>query len=184
MSPGLLEYAPHSHIAAVHTPDDQEDAVEKAISDQFPNISVVRVKEALAAARTIMDGISTAIALAASLTVLAGTLVLAGAMASGRERRTYEAIVFKVLGATRRRMVTAYILEYGALGLLTGIISALIGSAAAWGVVTFIMEMEWQLYSLNILITLAACLVLTISAGFLGTWQALGEKAAPHLRNE
>jgi putative ABC transport system permease protein len=184
MSPGLLEYAPHSHIAAVHASDGAEKIIDKAVAKNFPNVSVIRVKEALESAQNIMDGISKAIALAASLTVLAGTLVLAGAMASGRERRTYEAIVFKVLGATRARMLSAYMIEYGVLGAVTAVISALVGSLASWGVITFLMNMDWSFYPMTIAITLLLCLILTISAGFLGTWRALGQKAAPHLRNE
>ncbi len=184
MSPGLLEYAPHSHIAAIHAEEQAERPLEQTLAEKFPNVSIVRVKEALESARNLMDGISTAIGMAASLTVLAGTLVLAGAMASGREQRTYEAIVFKVLGATRGRMLQAYLIEYGVLGLLTGVISAAIGTLASWGVITFLMEMDWSFYPLTIALTLSLCLVLTIMAGFLGTWQALGQKAAPHLRNE
>ncbi|WP_417793806.1 ABC transporter permease [Terasakiella pusilla] len=184
MSPGLLEYAPHSHIAALHVADSAEKTVEKTVASDFPNVSVIRVKEALQSARALMDGISSAIAVAASLTVLAGTLVLAGAMASGRERRTYEAIVFKVLGATRARMVQAYLIEYGVLALVTAAISAVIGTLASWGVITFLMKMDWSFDPFSIVATLVLCLILTITAGFLGTWRALGQKAAPHLRNE
>ncbi len=184
MSPGLLEYAPHSHIAALHSDETGEALVEKAVAKDFPNVSIIRVKEALQSARDLMDGISSAIAMAASLTVLAGTLVLAGAMASGRERRTYEAIIFKVLGATRGRMVQAYLIEYGVLGLVTATISATVGTLASWGVITFLMNMNWAFYPMTIAATLILCLILTITAGFLGTWRALGQKAAPHLRNE
>lgn len=184
MSPGLLEHAPHSHIAATHASEEAENVIEKAVAQDYPNISLIRVKEALEAARNIMNGISTAIALAASLTVLAGVLVLGGAMASGRERRTYEAIIFKVLGATRAKMLTAYLIEYGVLGLVTGVISLIIGALTSWGVITFLMNMDWKLYPGSMVLTLILCLILTIGAGFVGTWRALGQKAAPHLRNE
>jgi putative ABC transport system permease protein len=184
MSPGLLEYAPHSHIGAIHADVAAEPLIESAIAKDFPNVSVLRVKEALDSARTIMEGISSAIAAAASLTVLAGALVLSGAMAAGRERRTYEAIIFKVLGATRKRMLFAYLIEYGLLGILTGIISAGLGTLSSWGVITYVMKMDWSFYPQTIVMTLCLSLILTLSAGFFGTWRALGQKAAKHLRNE
>ncbi|SCA56163.1 conserved membrane hypothetical protein [Candidatus Terasakiella magnetica] len=184
MSPGLLEHAPHSHIGAIHADDGAVESIEKSLALDFPNVSIIRVKEALQSARNLMDGISTAIGLAASLTVMAGGFVLAGAMASGREQRTYEAIVFKVLGATRSRMLQAYLIEYGVLGLVTGLISAGVGTIASWGVITFLMKMDWAFYPNTIALTLILCLILTIGAGFIGTWRALGQKAAPHLRNE
>jgi len=184
MSPGLLEHAPHSHIAAIHANDQAAPDIEQKLARGFPNVSIIRVEEALNSARTIMDGISSAIGVAASLTVMAGALVLAGAMASGRQQRIYEAVVFKVLGATRAKMLQAYLIEYSVLGLVTGVISAIVGSLAAWGVITFLMEMNWRFHPQGVVLTLGICLILTIAAGFIGTWNALSEKAAPHLRNE
>jgi putative ABC transport system permease protein len=58
-------------------------------------------------------------------------LVLAGTVAAGHRRRIYDAVVFKVLGATRRDIMKAYLLEYGILGLTTVIIAAAIGSVTA-----------------------------------------------------
>jgi len=184
MSPGLLEHAPHSHIAAVHADASAAEDIEARLAAEFPNVSIIRVEEALKSARTIMDGISTAIGVAASLTVMAGALVLAGAMASGRQQRIYEAVVFKVLGATRTKMLQAYLIEYSVLGLVTGVISAIVGSLAAWGVITILMEMDWTFHPMVVVLTLVICLILTVSAGFIGTWTALGEKASGHLRNE
>ena len=46
----------------------------------------------------------------------AGILVLAGAMASGHRARVYDAVVMKVLGATRKRIMLAFALEYALWG--------------------------------------------------------------------
>lgn len=183
-APGTLEDAPHTHIAAVHAPPNAENAIEKAVSDGFSNVSSIRVREALEAVSTILAGVGTAVRSTASVTLLAGALVLSGAVAAARRRRIYDAVVFKVLGATRGRVLKAFLLEYGLLGLCTGVIAAIIGTVTAWAVMVFMMESDWVFYPWSVAVTALACLAATLAIGFAGTWRALGQKAAPHLRNE
>ncbi|MBT4588410.1 MAG: FtsX-like permease family protein [Rhodospirillaceae bacterium] len=183
-APGTLNNAPHSHIAALQAPKELEDKIEKTVSDRFNNISIIRVREALQAAATMLDGIGAAIRSTAAVTILGGSLVLAGAVAAGRRRRIYDAVVFKVLGATRRTILKAFLLEYGMLGIATSIIAALIGTLTAWGIVVFLMDMAWVFIPAAVWTTVSICLIVTMIIGFAGTWRALGQKAAPLLRNE
>jgi len=183
-APGLLETAPHSHIAAIEAPVGLEDAVEKAATDPFPNISAIRVRDALDAAARILAGISAAVTGTAALTLVAGAIVLAGVIASEHQRRVYDAVVFKVLGATRPRIVGLYLIEYGMLGLFTGAISAGIGTLTAWAVIRFLMRADWIFLPHVVGATTLVCIAVTLSVGLMGTWIALGEKASGHLRNE
>ncbi len=183
-SPGTLEAAPQTHIAALHVAPPAEDLVERRVSDAYANISVIRVRQALAAAEKILSGIGTAVRSTSSLTILAGTLVLAGAVAAARRRRVYDAVVLKVLGARRRTLLAAFLIEYGILGLATGLIAALIGGLTAWAVVVWLMGGQWVFVPGTVAWTLLICILITLVVGFAGTWRALGQKAAPLLRNE
>ena len=53
----------------------------------FPNITIIRVKEALATMRDILNNLGLGIRAMSLVTMLAGILVLAGAMASGHRAR-------------------------------------------------------------------------------------------------
>ena len=183
-APGTLEGAPHTHLAAVQAPPDAEEAVEAAVTTRFSNISAIRVREALETAARILAGIGIAVRAVAAIAIAAGALVLAGAVAAGRQRRIYDAVVFKVLGATRATVLRTYAMEYGILGLATGLIAAAIGTATAWAVVVFLLHAEWVFLGPTVAATVLGCVVLTVIAGFAGTWRALGEKSAPYLRNE
>lgn len=183
-APGSLEGAPHTHIAAIKVPTATETDMERLVAEQFPNISTIRVRDALDAANLIIKGIGTAIAATASITVLAGIIVLAGTIAAARSRRVYDSVVFKVLGATRRQILGAFLLEYGLLGLFTGIVGALVGTLISWAVVVQIMGMQWVFLPLEAAVTVMIAMVFTTLAGFFGTWRALGERAGQHLRNE
>jgi putative ABC transport system permease protein len=183
-APGVLEGAPQTHIAAIEAPPAAEDAVEAAATDAFPNVSAIRVRDALEAASGLLAGIGWAVRAIAALTLLAGAIVLAGTLAAGRQRRIYEAVVFKVLGATRGRVAGVFGVEYGVLGLVTGVLAAGVGTLAAWAVVRFLMRMDWVFLPGTLAVTLAVCLAVTLLVGFLGTFRALGQSAAPWLRNE
>jgi putative ABC transport system permease protein len=183
-APGTLEGAPLTHIAAIEADLSTEAAVEKAATDPFPNISAIRVRDALEAAGKILAGIGAAIKGTATLTIIAGAVVLAGVIASEHQRRVYDAVVFKVLGATRRRIMGLYLLEYGLLGILTGLISAAIGTLTGWAVIRFLMRTEWAFLGNVVAWTLIICVSVIMAAGLLGTWRALGQKTTVHLRNE
>jgi putative ABC transport system permease protein len=183
-SPGWLEAAPQTHIATAHLDAASETALEAAVTDRFPNISAIRVREVLSNLNSVLAKIGTAVRSIAALAIAAGTLVLAGAIAASHKRRVYDAVIFKVLGATRRDIVGAFFLEFLLLGLITAVISALMGSVAAWGVVVWVMEADWVFIPGAVVATTVICTVLTVALGLVGTWYALGQKAAPLLRNE
>lgn len=183
-APGTLEGAPHTHIAAIKVPSESEEAMERAVVKTFSNISAIRVKEALEAASIMLAGIGAAISGTSVITILSGALVLAGTIAAARKRRIYDSVVFKVLGATRKQVLAAFVLEYGLLGLFTGIIAAGVGTLASWAVMTILMQTTWIFLPLTTLITVLACIAFTVAAGYIGTWRVLGRKAAPYLRNE
>jgi putative ABC transport system permease protein len=183
-SPGLLESARQSYISTAKADDATELALERAITDRFPNVSAIRVKEVLESVSEILDRLSTAVRAIAGIAVLAGGLVLAGAIAATRRRRIYDAVLLKVLGATRREVLATYLVEFGLLGLVTAAVAAVIGTAASWAVIIHVMRADWTFIPGAVIGTTAACVVITVVAGFIGTWRALGHKAAPILRND
>ena len=183
-SPEPLRNAPHTFIATVGADIDAEEALRRLVTTHFPNVTQVNIRETLERVNEILGNIGAAVRSVAAVTLIAGTLVLAGAVAAGHRRRVYESVVLKVLGATRYKVLLAFLLEYGLLGILTATIAALIGSTAAWAVVTWIMHASWHFMPAVVLATTLICILCTLAMGFVGTWRALGQKAAPLLRNE
>lgn len=183
-SPGMVSDAPQSYIATVHVDPEQEDALERAVGDEFANVSAIRVKEVLGQVTDLLANIATAVRATASVTVLAGIFVLAGAVAAGHHRRIYDSVVLKVLGATRRDVTRAFLLEYGLLGLVTAAIASAIGTVAAWLIISRMMEGGFVVMPWAIAVTAVVATAVTIAFGYLGTWSALRQKAAPLLRNE
>ncbi len=183
-SPGVIEAAPQTQLATVRGKPGSITAIERAVTNRFANISAIRVRDVLKSVGAFLDAIAGAIRFAAGVTLLAGALVLAGAVASGHRRRVYDSVVLKVLGATRRDVLAAYLTEYGLLGLATGAIAIGLGTAAAWWVVRGVMNIDWIFLPWAALGAAGLSTGVTLVLGFAGAWRALGRKAAPLLRNE
>ena len=100
-SPGLLQHAPHTHIATVRVAGPDQGGLLRAVTDALPNVTGIRVEDVLAAVAALLDQVAAALVATGSLTLIAGALVLVGAVAAGQRRRTQEAVILKTLGATR-----------------------------------------------------------------------------------
>ena len=183
-SPGVLEGAPFTHIAAVNAPRALEDALERAATDPFPNITAIRVREALESGARILDGVNWAARGMALLSIASGLVVLLGAIAASRQRRIYESVVFKVLGASRGRIAGVFTLEFALIGFATSLIAIVIGLVVSWAVVTFLMQMEWVLLAREAILTAGITLLVAIAIGWFSTWKVLAGRPMPYLRNE
>jgi putative ABC transport system permease protein len=183
-SPGLLEAAPHTHIATLRGDPAEDGAVLRVVSDAFPNVSMIRVRDALEAVAALLSRIGTALSATGSVTLLAGALVLAGAVAATQARRVRDAVVLKTLGATRAQIARAFLVEFGLLGLVAGVLAAGAGTAASWAVMTQVMRAEWVFLPWTLALAVAGCIGLTLAFGYAGTALALRARAAPLLRNE
>jgi len=117
------------------------------------------------------------------VTLIAAVLVLAGALATGHRHRVYDAVVLKMLGATRWRLLAAYALEYLAVGLATAVVGVAAGSLAAYMVMTEVMNLSFVWLPLPALAATLGAAGLTIAFGLIGTFSALGQKPAPVLRH-
>jgi len=168
----------------IYAPPDAAEAVVRRLTERFPNLSAIPVREVLAAIERIVATIASALRLTALATLAAGALVLGGAIAAGRRRRVYDAVVLRVLGATRGIVAAAFLVEYGLIGIAASVAAAAIGTLAAYAVVVGPMRAEWVFLFWPLGSTVLIAVAVTLGVGFAGTWRALGAKPAPYLRNE
>ncbi|WP_395686737.1 ABC transporter permease [Aestuariivirga sp.] len=183
-SPNTLKGAPHSHIVTVEMNGGDEAQLLNHMARAYPSVTAVRVKDALNLVSTLLGQMLTAIRGANVLTLLTGVLVLAGALAAGLSERLYEAVVLKTYGASKRQLMSAFVIEYAALGLAAAAFGLVVGSAASWFLARFILEMPWSFSLPTAVLTALLAMVVTVTAGLAVTWRALSAKPAPFLRNE
>jgi putative ABC transport system permease protein len=183
-SPGLLDKAPHTFLATVKATPEAEDAIFKVVTDQFPNVTVVRIRDAIETAASVLANIGLASRVIGFLSILAGVLVLAGAMLATQQRRVHEAVVMKVLGATRARIAGIFAWEFAALGLATALAALGVGTLGAWLVVRRLMNLDWTFLPTVAVLVAVGAMALTLAFGLAGTLAALRQRPLALLRNE
>jgi putative ABC transport system permease protein len=184
-SPNTFKGAPHAWLATLSDPGASlaEDAkVMRDVTNAFPGITSVRIKDALDVASAIVAQIAVAIRAAASIAIVVSVLVLAGAIAAGNRARIHDAVVLKTLGARRMMLARAYLYEYFLLGLSASVFALAAATAAAWYVMIEIMDLPFQFLPGTAVSTVIVALLVTAGTGLIGTWSVLGQKAAPVLR--
>ncbi|MFO7479073.1 MAG: FtsX-like permease family protein, partial [Methyloceanibacter sp.] len=162
----------------------QEAKVVQALAERFPLVTAIRVGDIVEAATPLLGKVMTAISATASVTLLIGAAVLAGAVAAGQEQRKYLAVIYKTLGATRLRIVRTELLEFTLLGLATSALALVIATLTAWALCKWAFEVPFVFSprAAGEAVLLALGFVLLI--GGITTWRVLSAKAAPYLRAE
>jgi len=187
-STNTLRGAPHNLLATVSLPAgvpiETEARLGRAVGKAFPAVTVLRVKDALASATAILAKVMVAVRVAGGVTLIAGALVLAGALVTAQRRRILEAVVLKVLGATRRRILTAHLIEYLLLAVIAGLFAVGLGGVSAWVAVTEVMKIPFTFSPAAVGQALLLAIGLVLAFGSLGTWAVLRARPAPYLRSE
>jgi putative ABC transport system permease protein len=184
VTPAAVAGANLHQVAIAKASKAQEAAVIHQLGRDFPTVNVISVREQLEAATSLFDRLALAVRGAAAVAALAGLLVLAGAIAARARARTREAATLKVLGASRAQILSAYVLEYGAVGAIAGAAGVALGYAAAWPVVVKVFHAKWSMDWAGVTALLAAAAIVAGVGGLLAAFQALSKRPAPALRAE
>ncbi|MDA7423273.1 ABC transporter permease [Thalassococcus lentus] len=182
MNPSALAAAPHTFISTVYAEQTAEAAILRDLAGQFPNITAIRVRDAIDRVSELLGGIGAAIRWGAAATLLTGFLVLIGAAAAGEGARTYEAAVLKTLGASRARILQSFALRSALLGGGAALVALAAGIGGGWAVSTFVMETDFAVIWPSALGIVAGGVLATIAAGLLFAWRPLSSRPANVLR--
>ena len=185
-SPETFRGAPHTFLVTAAFDKDSgaagEVALLRKVARDFPSVAALRVRDALDTIEALVARLAVAIRAATGVALATSVLVLAGALAANRRARIYDAVVLKILGATRARLLIAFLLEYALLGATAVAFGLAAGVAAAYAIVTRIMQLDFALSWPAALAAASAGLALTVVLGLIGAWRILGQKPAAYLR--
>lgn len=182
-SPGTFAAAPHNLVATLALPPPAEARLAREIPRSFPSASLIAVRDVVTQVSTLLSQMSRAIAAAASIAILAGIAVLIGAVAASRERRVYDSVILKLLGATRGQILAAQALEYVLLALILAGLALALGLGAAWYVVTQLFDFRFAPDAGVVGATLLGGAGLAFIIGMAGSWSVLSARPAAALRS-
>ncbi len=139
--PGVLESAPGFTVVTTRVPTGGSSGdLQRALVQQFPNVSAIDLTLILENVRSILEKISRVISVLAGFTVLAGLPILVGTLLNGRDQRLRESILLRTLGASAKQVRTILIIEYATLGALSALAGSLLAVAANTALAVFVFK--------------------------------------------
>ena len=182
MNPSALQGAPHTFISTVYADPEAETQILRDIANAYPNVTAIRVKDAIERVSEVLSGLAAATSYGAAATLLTGFLVLIGAAAAGTQARTYEAAVLKTLGASRKRILISFATRAALLGLSAGIVALAAGITGGWAVSNFVMDTDFTIIWPSALAIITGGVLATLLAGLAFAWGPLAARPAQVLR--
>lgn len=181
LNPNAVGDTPHNLLSAFHLPAGQAAGLGALVRAQ-PNLSLLDVDAVISQVRDVMERVAQAVQLVMVFSLLAGVLVLLAALQATAGERRYDSAVLRTLGATRRQLRGAVLVEFGALGALAALLA--VGAAAVIGVAVSQKVFELPLLPPWPGLVLGGLLGIGLSllAGWLGTRRILHTPPALALR--
>jgi putative ABC transport system permease protein len=182
--PGALENAPQMLIAPINGPtaEPERSRFQRALLDQYPNISVIDVAGVVSTISRILNNATLAISFLGGFVLLCGVLILVGSIAMTKFQRIYEVAVLKTLGAKRKVLLIILFIEYGLLGLVAGLVGALAAVALSYAVTHYVFEIPWDFSPLVVLAGILATIAIVTIVGVSSSFNVLTRKPLAILR--
>jgi putative ABC transport system permease protein len=159
-------------------------ALQRAIFEKFPTVTVVNVADVLQTVQQIIDQIALVIRFLSAFAILAGAIILAASVAGTRFRRIREVVILKTLGATRHRIARVFSIEFLTLGAVAGLMGGLLASAFSRILLTRLLDAKFQLDARAILVSIALTALLANVAGWFASVRILRQKPLEILREQ
>ncbi|MCB9746174.1 MAG: FtsX-like permease family protein [Alphaproteobacteria bacterium] len=184
VEPGVLEDAPQSRLVTAQVAPEQEEALRDALAASAPNVTMVSVRELRERAVGVLGKLGLAIQALGAFTALAGVVILFSVIAASTERRAQQVALLKTLGTTRAGVAAVLGVEYALLGLVSGVVGVLGANVLAWGVLTELMQLDFQLQPAWSALALVAMVLGVGVSGVLGNLRALQARPVAALRGD
>ena len=145
---------------------------------------LLRIREVLEKVAAIFSRLAAAVSWLGGFTVVAGGVILAGAVSAAAARRGREIALLKTLGMTRRQVVARFAVEYAVVGAIAGLVGAVGANLLAWAVLSRGFEMSWSPRPVTTGIAVLLAIVLTAATAVAAGWSALQRRPLAILKAE
>ena len=171
-SPAVLASQPQNLITAFHVPAGKEGVVRR-LSAAMPNLTIIDTGVIGAQIQSMIGQVVSAVQFLFLFTVAAGCVVLYAAMGSLRDERVAEVALMRALGASRRQLGLAQLVELSATGLLAGLMGAAGATVMGWQLARQVFDFAYQPSPWLLVGSILASTVFIVLAGGWNVWRLL-----------
>lgn len=175
VTPNAVVDLPHTEITSLRAPPAARGWLAR-LPRLFPGVSTIDLDQIIRELGRVLTQASEAVSVLLATTGVAALLLAYLVVAVTREERARELTLFRTLGVRRRRIRTWLLLEFGLLGLISGILGSgaagLLGAYEAQSLLHLRFHPDWQVLVLAPVVTTGFTLVLGLLAMAPALWRA------------
>lgn len=164
-SPGLLDDVPRNYITSVYV-EQQRNELVREISLAYPSVTAIDLGMLLARVRTLSAQGGNAVSTVFVFTLITALLVLLGVLQGQRSARELEVALLKTLGAGRRFVRLAIVLEFAFLGALAGFIGGGMALLSGWLLAEYVFEFSYSVPWQWLLFSMAGAVIVVAAIGY------------------
>ncbi|MDP5229864.1 MAG: ABC transporter permease [Cellulophaga sp.] len=182
---GVLEQAPQFSVITTAVPDEVTSAkIQRELVAQFPNVSVLDLRQVFSIVEDILDKVSWIINFMAFFSILTGIIVLIGSVRTSKYQRIKESVLLRTLGAKNTQILKISALEYVFLGLLGSLVGILLALVSSLGLALLVFKEPFVPSAIPFLVFLPGITLLVLIIGLSNIQTVLRSSPLEVLRRE
>ena len=143
-SPETLAAYPATYMTSFYLAKENKSVLNDLVK-KFPSITVLEVDAILTQFKTILVQLTTAINYLLYFALFAGFTVLFAAVYATLDDRVYEGTLMRTLGANRRLLRKAHLIEFSLLGLISGCVAVMMSEAILYFLYTYALHLDYKI---------------------------------------
>lgn len=143
--PSLFEDIPSTYITSFYIPSEKQDKAAEMMR-KFRTVSVFSIEELIKQVKEIISQVTKALNSILFLTCLSSLFLAFSALQDGFSTRRHQSAILRTLGAQHNLIKNSSLIEFSLLGLISGILGALLSSIGVYFIETQVFETTPNLY--------------------------------------
>ncbi|WP_299336901.1 FtsX-like permease family protein [uncultured Psychroserpens sp.] len=182
---GVLEQAPQFNVFTTSAPDEiSSAALQRDLVAQFPNVSIIDLRQVYTIVEDILDKVSWIINFMAFFSIFTGIIVLIGSVRTSKYQRIKESVLLRTLGAKNKQILQISAFEYFFLGLLGSLVGIVLALVSGFCLALFVFNAPFVPSMIPFVVFLPGITLLVLAIGVSNIQSVLRSSPLEVLRRE
>ena len=183
LNPQFAKRIPHEYLSTVKF-DKIEKFNDAEFIERFPSVSIINISDYLSKVTDVLNKVFIAVSIISTITVVIGLVVISSAIIVQGKIKTFQNLVFKILGFTRKEIIFSSIMEFIINFISIILFSTLFAVIASKYVIENIFQLKWE-FDLVLFMNFSIAIgLLTLLLIIFTNLKYLSPKVYPLVRNE